>query len=146
MGIRGPQGPSGLDGLDGEDGQQGAPGQNANITILTFNLEGGSFGGGDTLLMGIPDITQEVVDFGLVVAYVRMSPTAPSVPLPIAIPVDNGVVRMSYAYSVGLMTLTIHRDTDVDLSAVFRGALLRLAIITAAGKTHDQNFDYAWKE
>ncbi|WP_343766323.1 collagen-like protein [Gangjinia marincola] len=62
-------GEDGIDGVDGQQGPQGIPGEdgNANVISVVFNDVDISIGNN---IIDIPEITQEVVDSGVVLGYV----------------------------------------------------------------------------
>ena len=80
-GVAGPAGaagPAGQDGTDGADGAPGIPGEdgNANVQSITFDLSGRA--GANTIVLDVPQITQQVLDEDLVLVYLRASGSDPA--------------------------------------------------------------------
>lgn len=107
-GATGPAGPAGQNGQDGTDG-------NANVGAVTFNLLSSAWSTGSikTYARYIPEITQEVVDDGLVMVYQRQAP-------------DTDWDALPFSYNIGLvdqngnpLTATIQVQFSYDTDSLF---------------------------
>ncbi|MEQ8908183.1 MAG: collagen-like protein [Vicingaceae bacterium] len=119
-GDTGPVGPVGSPGATGPKGDTGPAGQdgidgNANVGAVTFNVPSSAWSTGSvkTYARNIAEITQEVVDDGLVMTYQRQSP-------------DTDWDALPYSYNIGLLdqngnplTATIQIQFSYDTDSLF---------------------------
>lgn len=135
--CEGPTGPEGPQGPQGDQGPEGEPGENAEITVVTFTLVASSFDDEDMIESAgrlVPEITQSVVDDGVVVAYLVLSGEVVT-PLPFVAPFSSATISMTFAYSVGGVIIDIIRSAGGPVAGAFGGQQIRLAIVEpAAGK------------
>lgn len=78
-GPQGPQGPAGTDGINGTNGTNGTNGANGNANVISKSAQTVSFtyyAGKNAYdaYLSCPEITQEVVDNGVVLCYERVAP------------------------------------------------------------------------
>lgn len=72
-GAIGPQGVAGIDGIDGQDGLDG----NANVINITFDVSEIT---GDNFNMEVPGLTTEIVENGVVLAYLKSANSWQQIP------------------------------------------------------------------
>ncbi len=108
QGIQGEQGPQGEQGSQGASGEQGAPGEDGNANVQSFLFEQQNL---EELFnsFSIPAITQEILDFGVVIGYCRPIGNSEWYPIPTP-PEFDGYVDL---YSINLGEV-ITRSSDFN--------------------------------
>lgn len=110
----GPAGPAGTAGTNGKDG-------NANVKSQSYFITGSEWTyatGEATLTKQMSQITQDIVNNGVVSVYVKASGSSVWEAMPTAIGDPTGVVlSLGYSYEVGKLNLFWTWNTAVQLSA-----------------------------
>ena len=127
--CEGPTGPQGEPGPIGPTGNDGSP---AEVTVVSFTLSAAQFsnsGSIESYTRTTPEITQSIANTGLVLAFVKTSPTSTATPLPLVLPTSSGTVNLTYTFAAGQVTVQIIRSGGSAVASVFDGAEIRLAIV-----------------
>lgn len=123
------EGPTGPQGEPGPTGNDGSP---AEVTVVSFTLSAAQFsnsGSIESYTRTTPEITQSIANTGLVLAFVKTSPTSTATPLPLVLPTSSGTVNLTYTFAAGQVTVQIIRSGGSAVASVFDGAEIRLAIV-----------------
>lgn len=120
VGPPGPMGPAGTNGTVGAQGPQG-PAGTANVIYSTWTDDETLDWEDDETITGVPQkiatwsaaqISQQVVDSGVVLVYARAANNGPVSPLPATFYAATGAAdQFSYSINVGALQFT-HRSTD----------------------------------
>ena len=105
-GSEGAPGPVGQDGIKGDDGAQG-PAGTANVIYsnwLAVDFKATGFGN-FIALVNAPKITQEVLDMGLVVMYMKVNGKVVQLP-------STDLLVVNFSLSVGQFTLNSNYELD----------------------------------
>jgi len=109
-GAIGPPGPAGQNGTNGNDGIDG----NANVTSVT--MAGTSFIDGENNY-SVSELTQDILDTGVVIGYLRNSGASTWFALPLSF---SGFEVFIQSMQLGTITLRAnYNGNDVDLRFVF---------------------------
>jgi len=137
QGPAGPAGPKGADGVDGVDGAQGLQGPagvdgvngvDGNANVLTVKYNAPTFGGTTTMALNAPDITTEVYNSGVVLAYIEYGGVYYSIP---------GITPFfgtKTQYAIGSYKITAtNKDTGVNMvvAAAEDPDYVKLVLITS---------------
>jgi hypothetical protein len=109
-------GEDGAVGPQGEQGIQGEPGEDGNANVKSYLFENQTLVDGNTLFT-IPAITQDIMDYGVVLGYFQTS----SEDLWFALPYRSAQDFHVFIYSIALQQLTIRSTvaaSDVDFRFV----------------------------
>ncbi len=124
-GCKGDTGPAGPAGNDGNDG---APGLNGNANVIGTNtvaVTGWAISGTSWLAtVAVPDITQNVVNTGLVEVYVQYGSTW------FCLPDIIGINATTFGFSVGTVNLQ-NSNSDNSTPAVAPNITVRVVVIPA---------------
>src|SRR5690554_3230909 len=171
QGPEGPRGPSGEDGRDGlhcwdlngngigdenedanNDGEYSAEdcqGSGVRVTAVTFTLNGSLFSSKttvETYVRNTPEITEDVLSGGLVVAYTDLGTGGEGWwSLPLVLPTTLSAVSLGFAYEVGIIAIQISKpNTSTRYASVFDGHQIKAIIIPSAivGKRGIDYSDY----
>lgn len=110
------------DGPEGPAGPAGAPG-NANVKVTTFSAAPGdwsSISGGWAINRGVPNVTQDIVNSGAVIVYLKVGTAY------VALPLSSGSLTWGYGYGVG----------SVQIEAITSGTITQVTewkVIAIAG-------------
>ena len=145
-GPTGPQGEQGLIGEQGITGEQGPSGEDglpgvANITVSTFSflsIQIDTSGRGGIYTSIMPQITQEVVDDGVVLVFMQVASFW--MPLPVTESFDynnslgvNEVIETTYLYTAGELSIFYFTSYNpILLSYLFTGPFKVVIIPPAA--------------
>ena len=143
-GPEGPQGPPGKDGVDGVDGVDGKDG-NANVKIISLMKEditwtAGSYLGrtANTFTWNTTEVSQEIVDKGTVLGYMRLS--GKWYPLPFTWLSNNGsqLQHIVFVYSLSKIDLYAYQTSGVltpTLVSEYRFMLITdSSVVSKSGK------------
>jgi hypothetical protein len=155
--IPGPQGTAGTPGLNGRDGVAGAPGKegNANVKGNVFNVKSSDwqkvFYTGSTtyyyyaVVFNIPEITQNVVDKGMVVCYRSGATTTSWAAMPYSFSFDSGSTVKVYNYdavhALGKMFISLGSTDDLPF-APSSEQNYKVVVITPSGLSAHPNVNY----
>ncbi len=137
VGPAGPPGPQGEQGESGDKGEPGEPG-NANVAARIITLRASDFtdffGSFESAVYPVPEITQEVVDNGIVLAYTNLGSES------IWFTMDP--FGAAYEYSLGQFELTIYRLSGSEIrSPSWDGYRIKVVIIYPPSTEIIQNVD-----
>lgn len=134
----GPQGPAGEEGPRGEEGPPGEMGR-VDVDIVTFALTASDFvleEGIETYSRSVPQITAEIIQGGIVLAYMDFGTNGEGWwSLPLGISVNGGSGDIITFYAEGRFGIQAMTASGELLSSALDGYLIRLVIIPpSAGK------------
>lgn len=96
------------DGKDGVDGQQGIPGEDGNANVKTYVFENVALTTGNNNVFLLPELTEDIVDNGVVLGYVSNMEDA-WYPMPY---LDFGESVALYYVTVGSLALSSTIDSQ----------------------------------
>lgn len=116
QGAQGEQGPAGAAGTDGEDGAQGETGAANVIYSDWFDSElGDGIGTASSFTFDAPELTQEIMDSGIILMYAKTSSAESVYPLPITF--SSTTINETYYFRSEGVTAALRiwvRQVDVD--------------------------------
>ena len=136
--FRGPQGPIGPQGQDGLNGRDGLDG-NANVISINYAADPshwydvGTPGEDDYFMaldLDVPEITQDIVDNGLVLVYYRADTQDPWTALPYTIVSHNPdyIEKLDFIYDLGFVGM---QSQASDRNATAYEGIFRVIVATA---------------
>ena len=153
VGSPGATGPKGDTGPPGQDGQDGLDG-NANVSAITFSLPSTAWSTGTikTYSRGVAEITQDVVDDGLVMVYQRQAPDTDWGALPFTYNITlssggqtfNAIITTQFSYDTDSLFLTNSNSLRANItnSATFPGDReYKVVIIPPANLVQGMNYE-----
>ncbi len=153
-------GRDGLDGLNGEQGPQGEPGQDGNANVISRTFWSSQITWNQTSLYGInylvaeleiPEITQAVVENGVVLVYGSFFWGQPWSAIPVSYYENGKTNYFSYGIKIGTVTLRTHRDDNTLSQPTIAFRIVTIEGIPATGTLEDKSKDnpyhgYSWEE
>ena len=128
-GPAGPPGPQGAPGAQGPPGPQGPPGTTTVLVNLDYGFSLRSNGTGDQV-WSVPQVTQTVIDNGVVIGYIQLGSAGTWTPLPHVF--VNGTFSHTMLLTFGLGTVKLEaRDVPAPpLGSTSYSGKLRLVILS----------------
>lgn len=97
-----------------------------------------------TLTRGVPEITSDVMENGVVLAYTDLGTNEDGWwALPQVYPLSSNTVVMNFAYTEAVLAIQLVSNSTENFSSVFDGVAIKCVIIpTLAGKAEVDFSDY----
>lgn len=153
-GTSGVNGQDGANGKDGTNGNDGKDGKNGNANVYSSEWFVISPWAGTTknfyFIKTAPEVTQGIIDSGVVLAYTKLSGGGGKVrPLPAII--GSGVTEYNFNFNlpeVGKIEFTCNLDGSISNSSVFRYVVIPSSVVENSGLNEDaiKNMEYAQAE
>ena len=124
-GLIGPEGPAGRDGTDGLDGA-------VNVSVIQVTLTARhftDFGHVESAVFLRDEITQEIVNGGLVLAYTDLGTDDGWIQLPFVVPGSGNAVSVQFAYRTGEFEMLLVRERGEPVAEIFAGFTVKIILI-----------------
>jgi hypothetical protein len=128
-GPAGPQGPTGPTGPTGPAGPAGPPGTSTVLVTLDYNFILRSNGTGDQT-WSVPEITQSVIDNGVVIGYIQLGGSGSWTTLPHVFINGTQSHTMLMTFRLGIVTLEARDVPAPPAGTTSYAGKIRLAIIS----------------
>lgn len=95
---------------------------------------------------GWENLDEEMVDYGLVLAYIRFEDTSAWQALPYSIPFENDMVNLRYLFDINNFSLVVEGETagnHQENAAIFNRDVLRVIAIPPTQIVHGKGFDFS---
>lgn len=139
-GAPGPQGEQGIAGINGQDGQNG---QDGNANVQTYTFDASEFVG-DFDSVGIPELTEDVLNNDAILVYLKTSAVWFPVPCPVdtygfdhAVDVNLSVGLVEFDYSDGTGA-----NVNITAGDLESGKLIIIESSNTTARSPQANLDF----